>query len=811
MKRFFFFWVWMLGHALAVCGQGYAFRGEVLDPSGEPLVGATLRLRSGFAATVSDPDGRFELGGLRPGEHQLLVEFLGFEPLLQRFELRQEGDRWQVRDSAGGWLDAPERWSFRLVPRAFVTDEVAIRATRLGERQPMAHQNLDREQLGERNQGQDLPYLLALTPSLVTTSDAGTGIGYTGLRVRGTDANRINVTVNGIPLNDPESHGVFWVNMPDLASSVESVQVQRGVGSSQNGAAAFGATVNLNTNQLASKPHARAETHLGSFNTRRASVGAGTGLMGEHFSFDARLSSIQSDGFIDRAWSDLKSYYLSGAYRDAKNLLRVNTFSGLERTYQAWYGVPDYIIDTNLRYNPYTYDNQIDHYQQTHYQLFYTRQARPDWNHNLALHYTRGLGYFEEYEAGQDFAAYGLAPPDFGELSPTATDLVRRRWLDNHFYGMVFSSQWQGPRLRMVGGGGWNHYLGDHFGEVIWAQFMPQQPIRHRWYEGTGNKTDASLYLKANLRLGRLDLMADLQGRAIDYRITGTDNDLRAIGQQHDFLFFNPKAGLHFEHNELMASYFSVAVASREPNRGNFVDAPAGQVPRPETLTDFELGHRVAWQRISLALNAYLMRYRDQLVHTGQINDVGAPIMANVPRSHRAGIELSAQARPFPALEAQANLTLSRNKIDDFVAFVDNWSAWSEPEQPWQFTESLGQTDLAFSPAVIASGRLAWAPFEGAKLLWNFQHVGRQFIDNSSSSERMLEAYTVHELRLSHSFELPAQSRLNLNLAVINLFGHEYESNAWVYRYYEDGQAQQMLGYYPQAGRHFLVGMVWEI
>ena len=672
-----------------------------------------------------------------------------------------------------------------------------------------------------RNFGQDIPYLLNTTPSLVTSSDAGHGIGYTSMRIRGTDATRINVTINGIPLNDPESHQVYWVDLPDFATSVDNIQIQRGVGTSTNGAAAFGATVNFQTRKLEKEPYAIYEGTFGSFNTMRHAVSAGTGLLGDHFAVDLRMSDLHSDGYIDRSWTDLRSWYASAAYHDARTLVKFVTFSGTEELYQAWNGVPSSMLDTDRTYNglgAYTnasgetvyYDNQIDHYKQTHYQLHLSRILGDRWVANGALHYTIGAGYYEQYEEEETLADYLLEDVVIGGDTLRQSDLIRRKWLDNDFYGFTAGLQYNGDRFTSVLGGGWNRYVGDHFGTVIWARYPGESEIRHRWYENRGIKTDGNLYLKTTWQTGeRLSLFADLQIRAIRYGITGDDDDLRNLTQDHDFFFFNPKAGVNLELGTGQRAYLFVAHANREPNRSNFTDAdPAGPLPVKESMIDYEAGYAYTGERIQAQVNLYFMDYTDQLVLTGEINDVGSPVMTNVKESYRTGIELAAGARLTSWLQWSLNATFSRNKIPDYTGVVDNWDYWSDPEnEPYQIVEELGTTDLAFSPSVIGNSRLDAEPFERFHLVLDSRVVSRQFIDNTSSGSRALDPYFINDLRISYAFLPDFLKEISIQLQLSNLFNVQYETNAWVYRYYESGNEGIYDGYFPQAGAHVMAGI----
>ncbi|MBC8464057.1 MAG: TonB-dependent receptor plug domain-containing protein, partial [Bacteroidetes bacterium] len=495
-------------------------------------------------------------------------------------------------------------------------DEVNVNALRANEKTPMTFTNLNKVEIEEQNLGQDLPYLLSTTPSVVTTSDAGAGVGYTGFRVRGSDATRINVTVNGIPLNDSESQGVWWVNMPDFSSSIDNIQIQRGVGSSTNGASAFGATINLKTDGLNSKAYAVTNNTVGSFNTRKNNIEFGTGLLNGKFTLDGRLSRISSDGYIDRSTSDLKSFYLSGGYYGTDEVLKAIVFSGKERTYQAWYGVPlSYLVDDSLRtFNPYTYENEVDNYGQTHYQLHYSKQLDALSNYNVALHYTKGAGYYEQFKEGEAFASYGLDDVIVGNDTVTETDLIRRKWLDNDFYGTVFSYYKSVDNLNMTFGGAWNTYTGRHYGEVRWAEFASNGELGHIYYDNNATKEDFNVYGKFQYQHdNKTSLYADIQKRMIDYTFVGLDETGIPTEQTVNYDFLNPKFGVNYQIADNKSAYASFAVANKEPNRNDFVESSPNSRPEHETLYDTEVGYKLVGDNFRLGVNAYHMVYENQL------------------------------------------------------------------------------------------------------------------------------------------------------------------------------------------------------
>jgi iron complex outermembrane receptor protein len=706
--------------------------------------------------------------------------------------------------------------------------EVEIISVRAGDKTPIAHSNLSKPDIEAHNFGQDIPFLLTLTPSVIATSDAGTGIGYTGFRIRGTDANRINVTADGIPLNDSESHGVFWVNMPDFASSLQDLQVQRGVGTSTNGAGAFGASINMKTENFSQKAYGELNAGYGSFNTAKTTFKVGSGLIGNRFAFDARLSSITSDGFIDRATVNLKSYFAQGAYFSGNTRIKFVSFGGNEKTYHAWDGVPPEELDRGNRtynpsgyigddanHNPLYYSDQTDNYRQTHYQLSLLQQFRPNLHLHLALHYTRGDGYYEEYKTDRKLEEYGLlAFADEASNPITRSDLVRQKHLANDFYGTIFSLDYKKEKWNASLGGGLNDYDGNHFGQVKWIKNYASDPSfapNREYYRSTGKKTDANLYLKANYQLlSNLNLYGDLQYRFIDYRIQG-ENDtwdwingaMQRLNVRERFPFFNPKAGVFYQLNAHNALYASLAVAHREPNRNNYTDAEFHETPKPERLLDYELGYNLQNRRFSLGLNLYHMRYNDQLVLTGRVNDIGEPLTSNVPDSYRTGIELTAAARIAPWLDWRGHATWSKNRILHFTEYVEDW------ETGVFEAEYLGDVPIAYAPSLTV-GSLFTAHYKDFTIGLQSQYVAKQYMDNSGSDDRKIDPYFINDLRAAYAFHPHGLQSLELALSINNLLNESYESNGYVwYTWYEGSGSDRHRGndlrYFPQAGTHLML------
>lgn len=764
----------------------FQIEGKVVDSQNNPLPGASVIVNKTTTGTVTDDDGFFVLHNLKKGKITLSASFIGYLEKNINLNVQQN-----------------EVITIQLEEQTVLTEEVFVYATRAGNKTPMAVSTITRDELASRNMGQDIPFLMQTTPSLVASSDAGTGIGYTNFRIRGTDANRINVTINGIPVNDAESHGVFWVNMPDFSSSVENMQVQRGVGTSTHGAGAFGATINMQTSTLQKKPYAQYSGAAGSFNTTKNTIQIGSGLLNNHFSFDARLSKIDTDGFIDRAYSHLQSYFVSGGYYAENTIAKINIFSGNEKTYQAWSGVPSDSLKTNRTYNPYTYDNETDNYKQDHYQLLISHNYSPKTSLNMAAHYTRGLGYYEQYKTNDELSKYDLAPISIGDTILTSSDNIRQKWLDNHFYGGIISFIYQGTKSHITLGGGWNQYIGHHYGNILWLANNNGIEKDFEWYRNTGVKTDMSGFIKYDYSITeKLSLYADLQYRNIDFEIDGIDDDLRDISQPHNFSFFNPKFGIYYKISDQHKIWASWAVANREPNRSNYTDAPIdGPLPQPEKLNDFETGYEYIGKNLQININGYYMLYDNQLILTGLINDVGSAIMTNVKDSYRAGIELSTKINILKNLTWEANTTLSQNKILNFTEYVDDW------DNGGQIKFEHGTTDIAFSPALIANSNISFSANKSLTLSLVSHYVSDQYIDNSSSQNRKLDAYFVNNFKAGYALYPDFVDKIEISLQINNLLNAQYETNAWVYSYILGGNRYKTDGYFPQAGTNFMFGI----
>ncbi len=761
-------------------------KGHVTEKNvASPVAGATIRMPDG-KTVLSDTNGYFTIIVARPGTIDLEISAVGFKTY------------------SGKFSSSDENIEIVMDRKLVLMQPVEIRAVRAADPSPFSKTTISSATIQQQNLGQDLPFILNQTPSVVVNADAGNGIGYTGIRIRGSDPTRINMTINGIPYNDAESQGIFFVNLPDLASSTNSIQVQRGVGTSSNGAGAFGASMNLLTNEIQEETYAEINNSFGSFNTWKNTLRAGTGLIDQHFTFDARLSRISSDGYIDRAASNLQSFYVSGAYLTENSSLRLNVFSGKEKTYQAWYGVPESLLETNRTFNSAgterpgaPYNNETDNYQQTHYQLFYNRALDPRWNLNLAMFYTKGKGYYEQYKAAQSYADYGLENPVYGNDTLQETDLIRQLWLDNHFFGNTFSLQYKKPSTDIIIGGGWSRYLGNHFGEVTWAG--AGFPDHYRWYDLDADKTDLNIYGKWQQKLSdRLSVFTDLQVRKVNYNIYGF-RDNPTLVTKNDWLFFNPKLGLSYSHHDLRA-YASLAVGNKEPNREDF-EAGKDVQPSHETLYNAELGIEKRTAVFGWAATLYYMKYRNQLVLTGQINDVGAYTRTNIPNSYRTGIELTGRWKPSNWLDGSANLSLSSNKVLDYTSYYDDY------DQGGQKSEMLTKADIAFSPSAIAGYNINIRPFNRLELSLTGKYVARQYLDNTSRKERSLDPFYTQDLRLTYRINPGFMKEILLVGQAMNVFNNLYEPNGYTFSYYYGGSLQTENYYYPMAGINFMFAL----
>ena len=696
-------------------------------------------------------------------------------------------------------------------------DEVLVKAVRVNAKSPITHTNVTKKEIAKRNLGQDIPVLLNFLPSVVTTSDTGAGVGYTGIRVRGVSAQSTNITINGIPYNDAESLGTFWVNLGDFASSVESLQLQRGIGTSTNGSGAFGASINILTDAISKDASGEISSSLGSYNTRKHTVKFSTGKMfsdteqNRSIEIAGRLSNISSDGYIDRALADLKSYFLQVSYVDDNTLIKAITFGGKEVTYQAWNGIDGETLANNRTFNPsgiYTddngntqfYDNEVDNYSQDHYQLHWYQRYNRQWATTLGLNYTYGRGYFEQYKEDENFDTYGFIPLTFNGETVNTTDLIRRRWLDNDFYVINANTNYKDDNLNLIFGGSYSHYNGDHFGEVIWAEFASQSEIRDRYYDGNSKKNDLSVFTKGNYRLNdKLSLYGDLQVRSVTYITTGNTSDLVDFEIDKNFTFFNPKAGVTYDLNTTNSLYFSYARANREPNRTDF---ESNTNIKAEQLNDFELGLRHQKGNLTFNANIYYMLYNEQLVLSGQLDDVGNPIRTNSGKSYRLGLELEAIIPVTPKLTLQPNITISTNKNNETIIPFNGE------------LQNLGKTDISFSPNMVAANAIVFQPIENFQISLLSKFVGEQYMSNTKAELSKLDSFFINDFNISYTLKTRAifDSVVFTGL-VNNIFNEKYISNGYYFTYDDDFSNPGTIltiegaGFYPQATTNFLVGL----
>ena len=687
----------------------------------------------------------------------------------------------------------------------YVLSPVEVRAVRAADNAPFTKTNLSKKEIAKNNIGQDIPFILNQTPSVVINSDAGNGVGYTGIRIRGSDATRINVTLNGIPYNDAEGQGTFFVDLPDFTSSVGSIQIQRGVGTSSNGAGAFGASINFSTNEVNKNAYAELNNSYGSFNTWKNTLKFGSGLLNDHFTADLRLSRISSDGFIDRASSDLKSLFFSTAYLARKTSIRFNVIYGKEKTYQAWYGISEADLKAGNRTINYAgmekpgepYDNETDNYWQDHYQLFFNQLFGKRVSFNTALFYTKGKGYYEEYRANQSYADYNLPFPIKNNDTIFTSDFIRRLWLDNDFYGNIFSIQYKDNKTQATLGGGYTRYIGNHFGKLIWASNGFTGP--DKWYDLDALKTDFNLYFKQQTQFAKnWYYFYDIQYRHVKYNIDGfRNNPTIFVKNKYDFL--NPKAGISYNKNG-WKYYLSYSIANKEPNRDDF-EAGANQQPKPERLHDIELSVEKNKTTYSWSATLYYMRYKDQLVLTGKINDVGAYTRTNIPKSYRAGIELQGSEKFNSWLNASGNITFSRNKVLNFSEFIDDY------DNGGQKINNYKTTDISYSPNIVTAATINFLPLKKLELSLLCKYVSKQFLDNTQDKDRELDPFYVQDAKAIYTLQKGILKEANIILQVNNIFNNKYEPNGYTYNYIYGGELSVNNYYFPMAGTNFMVGL----
>lgn len=775
------------------------FTGKITSEKNEPISYGVIGVKKGYASGITNAEGFFKIEHLPKGLYVIEIKCLGYKNVTDTIELNSDLNK-----------------NYTLILNNKSLDEVVVQSTRVGKFSGMAYSDIGKDELAKNNLGKDAPMMLDQMASVVVNTDAGNGVGYTGLRIRGSDGTRINVTINGVPVNDAESQGTFFVNMPDLVSSVNSIQVQRGVGASSNGAGAFGASINFQTNQLNEKAYGQIISTAGSFHTFRNTIAFGTGLLNNKFAIDARASKITSNGYIDRATSNLGSLYLSAGYYGNKDVIKFIAFTGKEKTYQAWY----YVLEDSLKKGNRTdnpaglyfdangkllyYTNETDNYQQDNYQLHYIRSIGSKTSFNLTGHYTKGRGYYEQYKQGQSLNSYNIANVITASGDTiSSTDLIRRLWLDNDFVGVLGNLNFKPTsKLSFVLGGGYNDYFGKHFGRVMWAQYSSNAAIDYEYYKNTGAKQDANVYLKINYNpLNNLYLFVDLQQRMINYSFVGYDNFLKPAKQSAALSFFNPKAGLSYMLNSELGFYTSFAIANKEPNRDDYVNSTPNSRPKHEQLTDLEIGGRYMNNNLSIQINGFNMQYKNQLILSGKVNDVGAYTRVNVDKSFRRGIEFEMAYKPIQYISVSGNVTLSQNKISEFKEFMDDYDNGGQVEHIYK------NTDISFSPNTISSACLTFIPIKGLEIAFINKFVDRQYLDNTGKSNRSIKPYNYNDLRLNYLFTFKSQTELGFTFTISNIFNTVYETNGYTYGYYLGNQVNTYNYLAPAAPIHFLGGI----
>ena len=758
--------------------QKVTVSGKIVDKNQKNLTGATVLVKETNQGLSSDLDGNFSFR-LNKGSFTIQVSYIGFKTIEKNV-----------------YLDKDKVVTIVLYEDDNVLDEVLVSAVRATSNIPVTYSNLSKKELAKRNLGQDIPVLLNYLPSVISSSDAGAGVGYTYLNVRGSNSERINVTINGIPYNDPESHGTFWVNLGDFASSTENLQLQRGVGTSTNGSGAFGASLNILTDAISENAGGEISNSFGSYGTRKHTVKFTTGKINEHLEVSGRFSNIHSDGYVDRAFTDLKSYFLQASYKDENTLIKAVSFGGAERTYQAWYGLDPQQLEEDRRQNPYTYENEVDDYKQNHYQLHWNEQLNSHWSTNLGLNYTKGAGFFEQYKAAENAA-------DFNNLIEDGSDVIVRRWLDNDFYVLNFNANYRDERLNFISGVSYSKYTGDHFGEVIWGSNLASGvSFGDRYYFSDAKKTDMSIFSKATYEINKkVAAYLDLQGRFVSYKTAGLTSNRNPLDVDAKFNFFNPKAGFIYKIAAQNSVYLSYARANREANRNDFENG----VSSPEILDDIELGWRYKSDQIQLNTNIYYMRYKNQLVLTGAIDDVGAPIRATSGKSYRLGLEIDADIKLNDQFSIKSNAAFSTNKNEDFTAPIDGNLL------------NLGNTPLSFSPNVIVGNMLVYQPKDNFQISFLSKYVGEQFMSNLNSSVSkldVLDSYFTSDLNFVYEIATKKVfDAIIISGLINNIFNTEYVDRGYYYTYDDTwsnpGSSTTVdgAGYYPQATRNFLVGV----
>ncbi|MDB5018330.1 MAG: TonB-dependent receptor [Mucilaginibacter sp.] len=784
----------------------FSVSGKITDQqTGEALPGATISILNSPVKVIADNYGKYRLENLTGGSYTLTVSYIGYETIKKSLTLTANS----VND-------------FALVNSTVLTEEVTVSGTRAAKNSPTTFTNLNKHDIAKNNLGQDLPFLLSQTPSVVTTSDAGAGIGYTGIHIRGSDATRINVTINGIPYNDSEEQGTYFVDIPDFASSVDNIQIQRGVGTSTNGAGAFGASINIQTATRQDTAYTELNNSVGSYGTVKNTINMGTGLLDGKFSFDGRLSRIYSNGYIDRASSNLQSYFLTGAYYGKNTVIRFVTFGGTEHTYQAWNGIPEDTLKAGnrtynglgLEPNGTYYKNQTDNYTQDHYQLLVDQKISDKLSFSGGLHYTHGFGYYEEYQPAQNLANYGISPVIIGSDTIKTTDLTRRLWLNNKFYGVTYNLKYKAQKnLNFDLGGAYNEYKGAHYDNIEWTQQSTNIPPDYQYARNDADKKDFNVFGKADYRIGKVTLYADMQYRHVYYSFLGYNDNLQNVQQQVHLDFFNPKAGITYQFNDQNNVYASFAVGNHEPDRDDYTQSTPNSRPSPENLKDWELGYRTSQGVFTGGINAFYMLYNNQLVLTGALNDVGDQIRSNVKNSYREGLEFDGSLKISKQLTWSATASLSSNKVKNFQQYLFNYDSNTMVEYTYN------KTDIAFSPDFVGSSTISFRPLAGGEIAFISKYVSKQYLDNTSNinppgyapsdpaSNRYLNSYFVNAVRLSYNFSIKDVKNIGVTLLINNIFNEKYEANGATYPDIESGKVVNYNYFFPQAPANFLLGL----
>ncbi len=758
--------------------QTFTLSGKVVDKENDPLPGASVLIKETKQGTSTDFNGLFQFK-VSQGSYTLSISFIGFKTIEKTVVLSENTSVEII-----------------LVSEENVLDEVLVKAVRANSNIPVTYSNLSKKEIAKRNLGQDIPILLNYLPSVISSSDAGAGVGYTYLNVRGSNGERINVTINGIPYNDAESHGTFFVNLGDFASSTENLQLQRGVGTSTNGAGAFGASLNILTDAVSEKAFGEISNSFGSFGTRKHNVKFSTGRLNDHFEVSGRVSNIYSDGYIDRAFTDLKSYFLQGSYTDENTLIKVLVFGGEEQTYQAWNGLTPAQLAQNRRQNALTYENETDNYQQDHYQFHWNEQLNDNWSTNLGLNYTQGAGFFEQYKTNEKAA-------DFNNLIVDGSDVIVRRWLDNDFYVANFNLNYEDEDLSLISGISYSNYTGDHFGEVIWGNNLtPNTNIRDRYYFSDARKNDFSIFSKATFSIDeKLSAYIDLQGRFVNYQTGGLTSDRVPISVNANFNFFNPKLGFIYKIADENSLYLSYARANREPNRNDFENG----VSTHETLDDIEFGWRYKSDKFRLNTNVYFMNYKNQLVLTGALDGVGAPIRATSGKSYRLGLEIDTDIQLGEQFAIRSNAAFSSNKSIDFFASINGT------------LQNLGNTSLSFSPNVIVGNAFVYQASDSFQMSFLSKFVGEQFMSNLNSRVSrldVLDSYFTSDLNFVYTIDTEKIfDSIVITGLINNIFNREYVDRGYYFTFDDTWTTPGTTttvdgaGYFPQATTNFLVGV----